>query len=249
MFDFKSEIKNRAEALDISIPEEILQKFDEFFVMLKEESAQYNLIGPMDDMKIVKYLFIDSLAFLRYFPIKPGDRIIDIGSGAGFPGVVLKLMTPEIEMTFLDSSGKKINFLKTVCEKLSLDKVDFLYIRAEDAGKEPENREKYDYVTARAVAAVPVLIELCAPFVKKEGKIVLWKGKKAGEEVVELKKGYKLLGLSEHRIVTFKQEKDGEETAYVSFEKIRTTPAKFPRSMSAIKKKTIGNLTTRELSR
>lgn len=249
MFDFKLEIKKRIDLLHLSIPEETIGKLHEFFLILKEESAQYNLIGPMDDMKILEYLFIDSLAFYSFFSLKPGCKILDIGSGAGFPAIILKLVNPEIEMTFLDSSGKKINFLKLVCEKLALDKVDFIYMRAEDAGKEPGNREKYDFVTARAVASVPVLIEISAAFVKKGGRIVLWKGMKVEDEIKELKNGHKLLGLSEHQKNKFKQEEDSQETIFVSFEKIRITPPKFPRSMQAIKKKTLGNLTTRELAR
>lgn len=247
MFDFKLEIKKRVELLGLSISEETIRKLDEFFVILKEESSQYNLIGPMDEMKILKYLFVDSIAFLRSFSLKPGDRVLDIGSGAGFPGIVLKLMNPEIEMTLLDSSGKKINFLKMVCEKLSLDKVDFLYIRAEDAGKEPGNREKYDYVTARALASVSIALELCSPFLKKGGKVVLWKGKKAFEEIVELKNGHKLLGFSDLQMIKFKQEEEDQDTIFLSFEKIKKTPRNFPRTMSAIKKKNLGDINLREL--
>ncbi len=249
MFDFKSEIKKRVELLGLSISEETIRKLDDFFDVLREESAQYNLIGPMDEMKILKYLFVDSIAILRSVSLKSGDRVLDIGSGAGFPGVVLKILNPEIEMTFLDSSGKKINFLKMVCEKLLLDKVDFLYIRAEDAGKEQGNREKFDLVTARAVASVPVILELGVPFLKKGGKVVLWKGKKVYEELAELKNGYKLLGLSESQMIKFKQEEEDQDTIFLLFEKIKNTPKNFPRSMQAIKKKSLGNLSFRELSR
>ena len=249
MFNFKFEIEKRVGLLGLSISDEIIGKLDEFFVILREESSQYNLIGPMDEMKIVKYLFIDSMAFLKSFSLKPGDRLLDIGSGAGFPGIVLKIMNPEIEMTFLDSSGKKINFLKMVCEKLSLDKVDFMYVRAEDAGKEPGNREKFDYVIARALASVSVALELCSPFLKKGGKVVLWKGKKASEEIAELKNGHKLLGFSDLQVIEFRQEEEEQETNFIFTEKIKKTPRNFPRTMSAIKKKNLGDINLRELSR
>jgi 16S rRNA (guanine527-N7)-methyltransferase len=162
-------------------------------------------------------------------PGAPGPRLIDIGSGAGFPGMVLKIARPELDVTLLESTGKKVGFLDHVIVELGLQHARAIQSRAEDAGRLPHHRERYDIVTARAVAALPVLMELCIPFLRIGGHAIFPKGESIDEELEHGKKAAKLVGA---RIVACDAlpATDGDVvTQLVTAVKIELTPARYPR--------------------
>ena len=242
MSEFIKSITQKTAILKLDFPETAIVSLEKYFNLLIEEREKYNLIGSLDHNQITDYLFMNSLMFFKYFPGEKNFSLLDIGSGAGFPGLVLKAVSPSINLTLLDSSMKKINFLKLVCDHLSIDNVNFINQRAEDAGREPQLRETYDFVTGRAVASLPVVLELCAPFVSKEGKVVLWKGEKYREEMEELGNSYKLLGLSKPEIVRFDSWQEDNKTSLIIFNKTNKTPKTFPRKFAAIKRNSLRDL-------
>lgn len=231
--------QEKLSGLDISFPASTLSNLINYFIMLIEENKQINLIGPMDHDKIIDYLFMDSLLFLEYFHIESRYKIADLGTGAGFPGLVIKIARPDVHITLIDSSQKKLNFIKKVCRNLSIDKITFVPGRAEKAGRSPEHREKYNFVLSRAVACLPILVELCAPLLKIGGKIVAWKGKKHIEEIKRLGKAYNLVGLDTPHIQTGRSCDEDWSSCLISFHKIMKTPERFPRSYQAIKRKSV----------
>jgi len=242
MFDFIDKFRKGLSKIKIEIPEESIKKMEKYFNLLNQKRSRLNLIGPMDEERIVDYLFLDSLLILRYFPLIPGENVVDVGCGAGFPGLVLKAARPKIHIALLDSSMKKIEFLKTVCNELKLEEVEFITDRAEGIGKDAGYRERYDTVLSRAVADLSAILELCAPLTRVGGRVVIWKGKKYEEDIACLRKGYEKLGLSPP--IISKPFIEGREwtTVLISYEKVEKTPSRFPRSYQAICRKSIGKL-------
>jgi 16S rRNA (guanine527-N7)-methyltransferase len=173
--------------------------------------------------------------FFKNTDVPKNAKIIDVGTGAGFPGLVLKIVRDDLEVTLLDSLNKRVTFLNDVIEKLNLKGITAVHSRAEDAGKNSLYREQYDISCARAVAAMPVLLEYCTPFVKVGGKFVSMKGPSAADEVA----------LCDNAISTLKLEKPtiicetltgNEQRTFVSFKKISQTPPKYPRKSGIISK-------------
>ncbi|MCD4784331.1 MAG: 16S rRNA (guanine(527)-N(7))-methyltransferase RsmG [Candidatus Eremiobacteraeota bacterium] len=235
----KNIFQEKLSCLDISLPDSTLSNLFNYFAMLTRENKKINLIGPMEDERIIDYLFMDSLSFLEHFHIESNHKIVDLGTGAGFPGLVIKIARPDIHITLIDSSQKKINFVKKVCCSLSIDEITFFSGRVEEAGRSPEYREKYDFVLSRAVADLPVLVEFCAPLLKKGGKLVAWKGKKHVKEIKRLGKAYLLVGLDAPDIKINRSLGEDWSSWLVSFSKVMETPERFPRSYQAIKRKSI----------
>jgi len=171
--------------------------------ILLRENAKHNLTAITDPEEINQKHFADSLTLLddAPCPVPPGASLLDVGSGGGFPGVPLKIARPDIALTLLEATGKKADFLKGLCNELGIAAVT-LNARAEAAAHEPAYREKFDVVTARAVAALPVLCELCLPFVKPGGVFVAYKGprEKAEEELRGAENAIKVLGAEIERV-------------------------------------------------
>ena len=155
-------------------------------------------------------------------------NVLDIGTGAGFPGMPLKISMPELKVTLMDSLQKRLGFLKEVCDALSLEGVDMVHARAEDGGKDKKYRERFDIVTARAVAALPVLAEYCLPFVKVGGVFLAMKGH-AEDEIKSASKAIALLGGTIEKTDTFRLPGTDMDRTIVVVRKIRPTPARFPR--------------------
>jgi len=231
--------RKRLSLTGIPIQPSVLSNLVDYFNMLIDMNLRINLVGPMDDDKIIDYLFIDSLLFLKHFPIESSVKIADIGTGAGFPGLVIEIARPDIHITFIDSSKKKLNFVKRVCTDLSIDNVTFYPGRVEEAGRSREHREKYDFVLSRAMADLPVLVELSAPLLKTGGKLVAWKGKKYPEEMKILGTAYKIVGLDVGDVYSLRSREEDWSSYLVCFRKIRGTPERFPRSFQAIKRKSL----------
>ena len=177
---------------NISLPENAVESLTLYGNLLLEWNEKINLTAIKDPAEIVVKHFIDSLSLLKVIDPKENESLIDVGTGAGFPGMVIKILRPEVNVTLLDGHAKRFIFLEDLQNKLGI-KAENLHIRAELASKEEKYREKFDYVTARAVARLNTLAEYCMPFVKKGGTFVSMKGPTAEEEVTNGKKAIEIL--------------------------------------------------------
>lgn len=220
----------------IELDGKALDRFDKYSQLLCEWNEKMNLTAIKDKHGIAIKHFYDSLLLLSVVDIKQGASVIDIGTGAGFPGVVLKIARPDIKLTLLDSLNKRLIFLKELLDQLGLE-AELIHGRAEDFAKPPK-REGYDIATARAVAALPVLSEYCLPYVKVGGKFVAMKGPMAEDELAASKGAIKLLGGKTVELVA-KKLPEGDERNFVITEKISQTPTKYPRCSSKIAKSSL----------
>ncbi len=186
---------------NIEIDELQLKKFHDFMDILLEYNKVMNLTAIEDPFDIYTKHFLDSLSCLMTDKLKPGIKVIDVGTGAGFPSVPVKIMRPDINITLLDSLNKRINFIKEVSDKLSLENVTFLHSRAEDAARDKNHREAYDIVLSRAVASLPVLLEYCSPFLKPGGYMICQKGPMAEKELEDSKNALKILSMSVESVI------------------------------------------------
>ena len=220
------------EGLDLS--DEMLRALDTYAAMLVKTNEVMNLTNITDDEGIAVRHFIDSLTLVPYIreEQKRAGRedlcIIDVGTGAGFPGIVLKIAVPDIRLTLLDSLQKRLNFLDEVSSALGLENVKTIHGRAEDAGHDPSLREKYDVSCARAVANLPVLCEYCLPFVSKGGAFLAMKGNVDDEEKAS-GKALKILGGEKERTDRFLLPGTDMNRSIVVVRKIRSTPSRYPR--------------------
>lgn len=212
--------------LNIEVSEKQLNQLIRYAELLVEWNEKMNLTAITEPIEIAEKHFLDSAMCLR---TGISGKVIDVGTGAGFPGLVLKILKPEIELCLLDSLQKRIGFLQTVCDELNLTGVEFVHARAEDGGQDKKLREKFDFSVARAVANLATLSEYCMPFVKVNGKFIAMKGPKAEEEIANGKNAVGKLG---GEISSILEEKvPGTELSHViiSVNKIRQTPSQFPR--------------------
>lgn len=214
--------------------------FEEYAAMLVEYNKVMNLTGITDPEGISEKHFLDSLLVFKCCDIRENSAVIDVGTGAGFPGLPMKIYRPDLRVTLLDSLMKRVNFLKDVSEKISEHDnkyaVDCIHGRAEDFGKLPDHREKYDIAAARAVAALPVLAEYCLPFVKTGGSFIAMKG--PGEDLKAGENAVKILG-GEIACVHDLSLPCGDKRVIAVIKKISATPTKYPRSSGQISKKSI----------
>jgi len=217
---------------DIELSPTLYQKLDIYADFLVEYNKNVNLTAITEPEEILYKHFIDSILLDKYADIPENASLIDVGTGAGFPSVPLKLFRSDINITLLDSLNKRITFLKTLCEKLDIQ-AEFIHERAEIAGKNPELREKFDVSCARAVANMSVLSEMCLPFVKVNGIFTAMKG--LSENISDGNNAVGLLGgeISEQSVY----EVYGEGRKIVVVKKISHTPTKYPRNSGQIKKK------------
>ena len=173
--DFKEKLKARAEKEGISLTPKQLGQFELFYKMLIETNKSMNLTAITDEDEVIEKHFIDSLSCRRVVDMSQIRTCIDVGTGAGFPGIPLAIMLPQTNFVLIDSLDKRITFLKTVLEELGLSNVTLYHGRAEDFGKDTSFREQFDYCVSRAVAPLPILLEYCSPFIKVDGSLLLYK--------------------------------------------------------------------------
>ncbi len=216
-----------------------LKQFNRYYEMLIETNKVMNLTAITEPEDVAVKHMIDSL--LAYDKEMAGKILADIGTGAGFPGVPLKIYCPELKVVLIDSLGKRLNFLQQVIDALALKDIRCEHLRAEDAGRNKQHREKYDFVTARAVARLSVLSEYCLPLAKKGGQFIALKGSKYAEEITEGTEAVKILG---GKIVSAEPVKlpgldDGR--AIIKINKIKTTPAQYPRKAGTPEKQPLGS--------
>lgn len=220
-----------SEGFDIT--EEQYGRFDEYAEVLVEWNKKMNLTGITDPEGIAVKHFLDSVLPLKFIDVPKNASLIDVGTGAGFPGVPLKIYRPDIKLTLLDSLNKRINFLTEACKAADVT-AECVHGRAEDCGRVPEHREKYDAAIARAVAAMSVLAEYCLPFVKVGGVFAAMKG--PNENYGDGEKAVKTLG-GEIADVKEYALPNGDKRVLIIVKKISPTAAKYPRNGGQISRK------------
>ena len=227
-------LKTEAEKYGVILDDTALSRFDTYVKMIVDWNEKINLTAITDSYGVTVKHFLDSLTLFNYINISEGAKIIDVGTGAGFPGVAMLIARPDLKLTLLDSTAKKLGVISDILSALGLE-AEILHSRAEEAGKKKEYRESFDFATARAVANLRELSEYCLPFVKKGGSFVSLKAAKAEEEIDGAKKAIKLLGGQIEKAESFSLLDAGERNI-VLIKKVSSTPDKYPRPSAKIAK-------------
>lgn len=230
-----SELAGIFSAEGLELTEEQYENFRTYARMLVEWNEKMNLTAITDPRGIGLKHFLDSVIPLKKIELPQGVSLVDVGTGAGFPGLPMKIYRPDIKLTLLDSLNKRVNFLSAVCGEIGIS-AECVHQRAEEGGRRQEFRGKFDFAAARAVAAMPVLAEYCLPYVKTGGMFLALKGPsedyKAGEKAV------KALGGEISEVVEYSLP-DGDKRILIAVRKISSTPEKYPRNSGQISKKPI----------
>ena len=211
----------------ITLTSDMLEKFEAYRKMLLSWNKKMNLTAITEPREVLEKHFLDSLMLLKARELPVGARVIDVGTGAGFPGVPLKIVREDIKLTLLDSLSKRTIFLQELSRELGQDN-EVIHARAEDAAHNPELRETFDAVTARALAAMPLLCELCIPFVRPGGVFFALKGPESQQEAALAKTAAGILGGGDIKSYAYDLPTSGSRIIYMT-EKSSQTPAKYPR--------------------
>ena len=242
--ELKPILASGAEEISVPLSAESIRAFSEYARLLKEWNEKMNLTNITDDKGIAIRHFVDSLTLVPHLEEELAKKkkkyltLIDVGTGAGFPGIPLKVAMPSLEVTLLDSLRKRVGFLDAVCTALGLKGIVTVHARAEDAGLSKQYREKYDVATARAVASLPVLCEYCLPFVKVGGIFLAMKGN-VEEEAESAKKSIITLGGTIETLHHFTLPGTDMKRSIIVIRKVRATPAKYPRQAGKPEKEPI----------
>ncbi len=235
MIDFNIEkIVPICQEFGLSLDNTATNRLNKYGNMLVEWNEKMNLTAITEPQEVLYKHFLDCLLFFKNVDVKSDAKIIDVGTGAGFPGMVLKIARPDIQLTLMDGLNKRLTFLNAVLSELKLD-AKTVHMRAEEGGKNKDYREKYDVACARAVANLPVLCEYCIPFVNVGGQFVAMKGSAAQEELDNACNAYKILGC-EKPIIICENLRENEARAFIISKKISQTPPKYPRANGKIAK-------------
>lgn len=232
-------------AYGVAVDATACDKLDRYAELLVEWNQKMNLTAITDPIGITVKHFADSLTAIPLLPEKQGIALIDVGTGAGFPGIPLAIVRPDIRLTLLDSLNKRLVFLETVCSELGIT-VQRIHARAEEGGRKPELRERFDVATARAVAALPVLLEYCLPFVKPGGCFLAMKGPDSDEEHRAAGRALSKLGGKTAEVrklwlpATPHEGLEQQERRIFVFRKVQNTPPTFPRASAKISKEPLG---------
>ncbi|NMA68139.1 MAG: 16S rRNA (guanine(527)-N(7))-methyltransferase RsmG [Desulfitobacterium sp.] len=222
------------ERLGLELSPKQLEQFSLYGDLLVEWNKKVNLTNITDPEGIILKHFLDSLTLTKYLQ---GNKLVDIGTGAGFPGIPLKIFLPDVEILLVDSLAKRLDFLQVVISELNLQKIETIHSRAEDLGRNPQYREKFDCVTSRAVARLPVLLEYTVPLLKVGGIFLAAKGAQVEEEIEESNKALQLLGAKIKETHFLNLGPEAEHRAIVIVEKTRSTPSTYPRKAGTPSKK------------
>lgn len=231
-----SALKQEILALGIALDDTALNRFDRYAELLVETNKHFNLTAIKEPEEIAVKHFADSVSLFSALHIPEGANVLDIGTGAGFPGVPLLIVRPDLKVTMVDSTGKKLAFVRSTLEDLGLE-AQVIHGRAEELGR-GELRESFDIVTSRAVAALNVLCEYCLPFVKVNGTFAPMKGAKGSEELALCRTAIPTLGGKYQSTKSFTLT-DGAERNIILIQKISQTPPKYPRASAQIAKKAL----------
>ena len=224
---FKEILWLKAKSIEIELNSEQMEKFYNYYLLLIEWNEKMNLTAITEANDVILKHFIDSLTICKYIP--ENAKIIDIGTGAGFPGIPLKIYREDIEMVLLDSLNKRITFLDEVINKLNLKKIQAIHGRAEELARNIKYRESFDVVTSRAVANMSTLSEYMIPFVRVNGVCVMMKGSEYKEELEKAKKAISLLGGNLEKVEEFLLPETDIKRCVILIGKIKNTPKHYPR--------------------
>ncbi|MGN1195535.1 MAG: 16S rRNA (guanine(527)-N(7))-methyltransferase RsmG [Acutalibacteraceae bacterium] len=233
-FFCRDKLKNMTAELGVELDETALDRFAVYAEKLVSWNEKINLTAITDPEGITVKHFADSLAVFKYAGIPQNAKVIDVGTGAGFPGVAMLIARPDLKLTLLDSTKKKLTVIEDILQALDLQ-AEIVHARAEEAAKRAEYREQFDFAAARAVANLRELSEYCLPFVKKGGCFISMKSAKTDEEIDGAKKAIALLGGKIEAVNAFTLPDAGERTI-IMIKKISQTSAKYPRPSAKIAK-------------
>ncbi len=225
--NFKELMCSYGEKIDIKFNDKQLNQFYEYMNLLLEWNEKINLTAITEPEEVILKHFIDSLTINKY--IEQNKKLADVGTGAGFPGIPLKIYRPDLDITLVDALNKRINFLNEVINKTDLKGIKTVHSRIEDFGKDKKYREKFDYVTARAVANLTTLSEYLVPITKLNGKCICMKGNEIEEEIENSKNAIKILGGKIENIDYFKLPNSDISRNVIIINKIKNTPSIYPR--------------------
>jgi 16S rRNA (guanine527-N7)-methyltransferase len=225
--NFKEELLYKMKKIDIELTEKQVKQFYNYMNLLIEWNNNINLTAITEEKDIILKHFVDSLTVLKY--IKENKSIVDVGTGAGFPGIPLAIMNDSLKITLVDSLNKRINFLNEVCSKIKLKNTKAIHSRAEEFGQDNNYRESYDIAISRAVSNLTVLAEYLLPLVKVGGKIICMKGPDIEEELKQAKSAIDILGGKFERCDNFCLPKSDISRNIIIINKIKETPKKYPR--------------------
>ena len=235
--EFKEELEKYLNAISIKLEEKQIKQFYDYMNLLIEWNKKINLTAIIEPKEIILKHFVDSLTVSKY--INEKSTLIDVGTGAGFPGIPLKILRNNIKITLVDSLNKRIRFLDEVIEKLNLDNIKTVHGRAEEIGRNKEYREKFDYATSRAVANTATLSEYLIPLVKINGKCIYMKGPDTNEELKNGKKAISVLGGNIVNKEEFGLPYSDIKRTIIIIEKVKNTPTKYPRKAGTPSKEPI----------
>lgn len=237
--EFFQLMKEASEEAGLELTEVQYEGFIKYMRLLQEWNEKINLTAITEDEEIVKKHFIDCIKAFKSEEIKNAKTIIDVGTGAGFPGLPIAIMNPDCEVTLLDSLNKRINFLNLIVKELNLKNVKTIHSRAEDGARNKELREKFDVATSRAVANMAVLSEFCLPYVRINGHFVALKGPAVDEELKEADKAIKTLGGEFKGLIEIEIEDTDLKHNIVEVKKIKKCPKIYPRKAGTVNKNPI----------
>lgn len=232
---FFNKLKEQAEQIEVQLNKQQLEKFYSYMNLLIEWNEKINLTAIIEPEEIIQKHFVDSLTISKY--VGDNDSIIDVGTGAGFPGIPLKITKESTNITLLDALNKRLNFLNEVINQNDLKNIQTIHFRAEEVGKNKTYREKFDVATSRAVAALNILAEYMLPLVKVGGKCICMKGSNVAEEIENSKNAIKILGGEIEKIEEFELPNSDINRTIVIIKKVKETPAKYPRKAGTPAKK------------
>lgn len=234
----KDLLQNYIKDYKITLTENQYEQFQKYFELLAEWNEKMNLTAITDESGVALKHFADSLSLLNFVDIPQNSSLADVGTGAGFPGVVLKIARPDIKPTLIDSLNKRLVFLGEVCAQLGIE-AELIHSRAEDGARDEKLRESFDFAVSRAVARMNVLSEYCLPYVKVGGAFCAMKGAQANEEFKESLNAINTLGGKLEKKYFFELPENGGERAIAVVRKVKNTPQKYPRQSGKIKAKAL----------